>query len=45
MGPIVLKWGAFLGDVINFVIIALVVFLVAKFILHEEKVAKKLFGF
>lgn len=41
MGPIVIKWGAFLGAVINFVIIAFVVFLMAKWILKEEKVSKK----
>ena len=41
VGPIVLRWGAFLGDLINFIIIALVVFLVAKMMLKEEKVAKK----
>lgn len=41
MGPIVISWGAFLGALINFVIIALVVFLMAKLIMKEEKVAKK----
>lgn len=41
MGPIVISWGAFLGAVINFVIIAFVVFLIAKMVLKEEKVAKK----
>lgn len=41
LGPIVIKWGAFLGELINFVIIAFVVFLIAKMILKEEKVAKK----
>lgn len=41
LGPIVLKWGAFLGAVINFVVIALVVFLMAKMILKEDKVTKK----
>jgi len=41
LGPIVLNWGAFLGAVINFVIIALVVFFMAKAILREEKVTKK----
>lgn len=41
IGPIVIGWGAFLGAFINFLIIALVVFLIAKFILKEEKVAKK----
>ncbi|MEI6732188.1 MAG: MscL family protein [archaeon] len=41
MGPIVIGWGSFLGAVINFIIIALVVFLVAKHLLKEEKVTKK----
>ena len=41
LGPIVIKWGAFLGALINFVIIALVVFIVAKKILKEKKVTKK----
>ena len=41
LGPIVIKWGAFLGALIYFVIIALVVFVVAKKILKEEKVTKK----
>ncbi len=41
IGPVVLKWGSFLGNLINFVIIAWVVFMVAKLILREEKVSKK----
>lgn len=41
LGPIVIGWGSFVGEVINFAIIALVVFLVAKFILKEDKVTKK----
>jgi large conductance mechanosensitive channel len=41
IGPIVIGWGSFLGQVINFVIIALVVFFIAKKILKEEKVAKR----
>ncbi|HRZ85553.1 MAG TPA: MscL family protein [Candidatus Paceibacterota bacterium] len=41
LGPVVLSWGAFLGEVINFIIIALVVFLIAKKVLKEEKVTKK----
>jgi hypothetical protein len=41
LGPIILRWGAFLGELINFIIIAFVVFLIAKKILKEEKVAKK----
>ncbi|MEM5826243.1 MAG: MscL family protein [Candidatus Aenigmatarchaeota archaeon] len=41
IGPIVISWGAFLADLINFLIIALVVFLIAKKIMKEEKVSKK----
>jgi len=41
LGPIVIGWGALLGAIINFVIIAFVVFLVAKYALKEEKVTKK----
>ncbi|MEM0230612.1 MAG: large conductance mechanosensitive channel protein MscL [Candidatus Woesearchaeota archaeon] len=41
IGPIVLRWGAFLGAVINFIIIAFVVFLIAKYLFKEPKVSKK----
>ncbi|KYC53513.1 MAG: large-conductance mechanosensitive channel [Candidatus Methanofastidiosum methylothiophilum] len=41
IGPIVLRWGSFLAQIINFVILALVVFIIAKKLLKEEKVAKK----
>jgi large conductance mechanosensitive channel len=41
IGPIVIGWGALLAAIINFIIIALVVFFVAKWILKEEKVTKK----
>lgn len=41
IGPILIRWGAFLGETINFVIIALVIFLIAKKIMREEKVTKK----
>jgi large conductance mechanosensitive channel len=41
MGPIVIGWGALLGSIINFLVIALVVFLIAKYALKEEKVSKK----
>ena len=41
IGPIVIGWGALLGAIINFVIIAFVVFLIAKMVLKEEKVTKK----
>ncbi len=41
LGPIVIAWGAFLGELINFIIIAFVVFIIAKLIMKEEKVSKK----
>lgn len=41
IGPVVIGWGAFLGAVINFLVIALVVFIIAKKLLQEEKVKKK----
>lgn len=41
LGPIVIGWGAFLGELINFLIIAFVVFLIAKIVMKEAKVAKK----
>ncbi|MBU1202094.1 MAG: MscL family protein [Nanoarchaeota archaeon] len=41
LGPIVISWGAFLGAVINFVIIAWVVFVIAKKVLKEDKITKK----
>ncbi len=41
LGPIVIGWGALLGAIINFVIIAFVVFLISKYALKEEKVTKK----
>jgi large conductance mechanosensitive channel len=37
MGPIVISWGAFLASLINFIIIAFVVFIIAKQIMKEEK--------
>ena len=37
----VIGWGPFLGELINFAIIALVIFLIAKYLLKEEKVTKK----
>ena len=41
LGPIVISWGAFLGDLIYFIIVALVIFLIAKKLMKEEKVEKK----
>jgi len=34
-------WGPFLSALINFIIIAWVVFLISKFVIKEEKVTKK----
>lgn len=41
LGPIVIKWGSFLGQLINFIILAFVIFIIAKYALGEEKVTKK----
>ena len=41
LGTIMFKWGDLLSALLNFVIIAIVVFLIAKYILREEKVTKK----
>lgn len=41
IGSIVFGWGPFLGALINFLIIALVVFMIAKTIFKEDKVTKK----
>ncbi len=41
LGKIVISWGAFLGELINFIIIAFVVFMIAKKVMKEEKVTKK----
>lgn len=41
LGRVVLAWGAFLSALINFIILALIVFLIAKFMLKEGKVSKK----
>jgi len=41
IGPIVISWGALLGAIINFIIIAFVVFLIARYALKEEKLTKK----
>jgi large conductance mechanosensitive channel len=41
MGPIVIGWGAFAGALLNFIIIAFVVFMIAKYMFKEEKVSKK----
>jgi large conductance mechanosensitive channel len=41
LGPMVFGIGAFIGALINFIIIALVVFFIAKFFFKEKKVSKK----
>lgn len=41
IGPIMIKWGSFLAELINFAILAFVVFIIAKKILKEEVVKKK----
>jgi len=41
LGPIVISWGKFIGDLIYFIIVALVVFIIAKKVLKEDKVTKK----
>ncbi len=41
LGPFVWKIGAFSGEILNFVVIAFVVFFVAKYVLREESVSKK----
>ncbi|HYD03531.1 MAG TPA: MscL family protein [Alphaproteobacteria bacterium] len=41
IGKIVIGWGAFVGELLNFIIIAFVVFAIAKYVLKEEKVSKK----
>jgi large conductance mechanosensitive channel len=41
LGPVSLGIGPFLAELINFVIIAFVIFMIAKMVLKEEKVTKK----
>jgi len=41
IGPVEIVWGAFLASLLNFIILAFVVFLIAKMVLKEEKVKKK----
>jgi large conductance mechanosensitive channel len=41
LGPFVIGWGPFLGELLNFLIIAFAVFMIAKFVMKEDKVAKK----
>jgi len=37
----VIAWGPFLSDLIYFIIVAFIVFLIAKMVLKEDTVAKK----
>ncbi len=41
VGPVSLVWGPFVAAIIDFVIVAFVVYLIAKKIMKEEVVAKK----
>ena len=41
IGPIIIGWGSFLAALINFIILAFVVFMIVKNIMKEEKVTKK----
>ncbi len=41
LGDMAIKWGSFLSQLINFIILAFVVFLIAKYVLREEKITKK----
>ena len=36
IGPVIIRWGAFLAELLNFAILALVVFIIAKKILKQE---------
>ena len=40
IGGILLKWGSFLSALINFIVIAFVVFFIAKKVIKSEKVTK-----
>jgi large conductance mechanosensitive channel len=40
LGPVLISWGPFVSALINFIIIAVVVFMIAKVILKEEKEEK-----
>ncbi|MFA6306095.1 MAG: MscL family protein [Candidatus Gracilibacteria bacterium] len=41
VGPLALPWGSFLADLLNFLILAFVVFVIAKKLFKEAKVEKK----
>jgi large conductance mechanosensitive channel len=40
LGPISIKYGAFLGELLNFVVLGLVVFIIAKKLLKMDKPVK-----
>lgn len=40
LGPVVIGWGAFTAELLHFLILALVVFVIAKKLLKQEKVGK-----
>jgi len=41
LGPVKLGIGPFVSECINFIVIAFVVFMIAKYVMQEEKVTKK----
>lgn len=41
IGPISLRWGAFLSELLNFFFLALIIFIVAKKIIKDEELLKK----
>jgi large conductance mechanosensitive channel len=41
LGPISIGWGAFTAELINFMILAFVVFMIVRYILKNEKAIKK----
>ena len=40
LGPFKIGWGPFLASLINFIIIALVIFVLAKYVMRQAKVGK-----
>ena len=40
LGPIDVKWGAFVAELITFLVLAIVVFFIAKWILKQEEIKK-----
>ncbi len=41
LGPVIIGWGSFLAELINFTIIALIVFLIVKKVMKRKKASKK----